>query len=385
MTRLLISTQSTVEYDGHHHYGNTIRALWNRYRSFADQCTIICYEKSIQNATQDRLEDEIKLVFVQKINSIKTMVSDIAKQNAIIAEEQVRQADFCIVHLPSGNGYQVIGYCKKYAKPYLTVVCGCPWDALWNHGWKGKLMARKAYKALLRVQSSAPYSIYVTNEFLQKRYPTDGKSIGCSNVNISTGIEGVMDKRMENIKKRNSSGRILKIGTAAAVDVPYKGQEYVIRALSKLKKKGIYYEYHLIGKGDDSRLRSIAKKVGVEEQVYFHGAIPHEKVLDFLDEMDLYVQPSKQEGLPRSLIEAMSRGLLCLGSKTAGIPELLDPKFVFSKGNVNEIKNILKGINTSILSEQGYRNFEKAKEYDRDLLNKRRTSFIEHFMKENNI
>ena len=41
------------------------------------------------------------------------------------------------------------------------------------------------------------------------------------------------------------------IGTAAAVNVKYRGQQYVIEALGELKKQGITnYEYHLVGGGE---------------------------------------------------------------------------------------------------------------------------------------
>jgi len=377
---LLISTQSTVEFDGTYYYGNSVRAIWNRYHNYGDNCLLICHKIDVKKPSQDRIDDSVNIVIINKINTVKALISKYSKLNDAIAKKQVMWADLCIVHLPNENGYQVIKYCKKYNKPYMTVVCGCSWDALWNHGWKGKIMAPMGFYKLKKAQKNAPYSIYVTNEFLQNRYPTSGKSIGCSNVNITTGIEGVLDKRLNHIELANHNvNRVLKIGTAAAIDVAYKGQEYVIRALGLLKNNGMLYEYHLIGTGDDTRLRGIAKEADVEEEVFFHGALPHEKVLDFLDEMDIYIQPSKQEGLPRSMIEAMSRGCLCLGSKTAGIPELIEPKYVFPKGDVKEIARILSELSEEDFISQARINFEKAKEYDSRLLNDRRHSFICEF------
>ena len=380
--KLLISTQSTVEFDGTHYYGNSVKAMWNRYHFLGDQCRLICHIKNVERPTQDMIDGNVELIIIRKINSIKAIFQRYSSDNDRIAREQVSWADFCIIHVPNDNGYQVIRYCKKYKKPYMTVVCGCSWDALWNHGWQGKLLAPKGYYTLRKAQKDAPYSIYVTNEFLQNRYPTNGESIGCSNVNIHTGDKTVLDKRLHNIQERQKEGRRLKIGTAAAIDVAYKGQEYVIRAIAELKKQGINYEYHLIGRGDSGRLKGIAEDSGVSENVFFHGAIPHDEVLAFLDEMDIYVQPSKQEGLPRSLIEAMSRGCLCLGSKTAGIPELLEPRYVFPKGNVNTIVSILKEITSGDFEGQANRNFEKAKEYDVDLLNNRRNTFLMKFKNE---
>lgn len=327
---------------------------------------------------QEPIEDPgVDFIFLKKVNSVSSLLVD-RLENERIIEREVRACDICVAHVPSFLGDTVARIAKRLGKPCLNVVVGCAWDAYWNYSWVGKLMAPFRYLSLRRVQADAAYSIYVTNEFLQRRYPTGGRSIGCSNVNITTGEESALRKRLERI----ASGRErLKMGTVAAVDVRYKGQEYAIKALRILRDCSIDIEYHLVGSGDSSFLRSWADKYGVGDRVVFHGLIPHDQVLPFLDEMDLYIQPSKQEGLPRALIEAMSRGCLSLGSRTAGIPELLDKKYVFRRGNVEDIVRILSNINKDTLKEQALRNFEVAKRYDRDVLNKRRCEFMDLFRK----
>lgn len=380
--KVLYSTQSVVEYDGQHYYSNPVQATYKRYLTLGENINVFCYLKNTRQPKSDLVDDgAVKFTFAKKVNTFGALLRRDSELNDKQAEMLVKDADVCVCHVPCDHSYQVIKYAKKYGKPYLIVVCGCPWDALWNYDWRGKLLAFNAFLKLRSVMKDAPYSIYVTNEFLQKRYPTRGKSIGCSNVNISTGVEGVLGQRLENIKKRMKDGRVLRIGTAAAIDVPYKGQEYVIRAIAQFKKENIRFEYHLIGLGSDERLRAIAEDEGISDRVFFHGPLPHSEVLAFMDDIDIYIQPSKQEGLPRATIEAMSRGCLCLGSRVAGIPELLEDEYLFKKGDVNSIAANLKTINFEKLESQGKRNFEKAKEYDRDVLNKRRNDFIEEFKK----
>jgi len=380
--KVLYSTQSVVEYDGQHFYSNPVQATYKRYLTLGEGITVLSFLKKTKQPKSDLVDEgAVDFAFAKKVNSLGSFLRRESGWNDRLAENLVREADVCVCHVPCGHSYQVIKYAKKYSKPYLTVVCGCPWDALWNFDWRGKLLAPGAFFALKRIMRDAPYSIYVTNEFLQQRYPTRGESIGCSNVNISTGIEGVLEKRLSNINQRVAEDRTLRIGTAAAIDVPYKGQEFVIRALSRLKAKGKNFEYHLIGLGSNERLKKIAVKEGVLDQVFFYGALPHSEVLSFMDDLDIYVQPSKQEGLPRSLIEAMSRGCFCLGSRTAGIPELLEPEYIFSKGGVSEIVEILNNISTDKFIEQANRNYEEAKQYDCDLLYLRRSKFIEEFKK----
>ena len=180
-------------------------------------------------------------------------------------------------------------------------------------------------------------------------------------------------------KGKSRREKSLKIGTAAALDVPYKGQLYVIQALSLLKKQGFNYEYHLVGAGTGEALKQAAIDYDVEDRIFIKGRIPHEKITDFLDEIDIYIQPSKQEGLPRATIEAMSRGCLCLGSDIAGIPELLEKRYLFKKGNYREIAKILASVSLEDLVCQAERNYNLAKEYDADVLNARRMKFILEF------
>ena len=175
------------------------------------------------------------------------------------------------------------------------------------------------------------------------------------------------------------------IGTTAAVDVRYKGQQYIIQALGELKKQGITnYEYQLVGGGDQAHLKSIAEKYNVTEQVKFLGAMPHNKVFKWLETIDIYTQPSRQEGLPRALIEAMSRAVPAFGARTAGILELLDNEFIFSntRKNIDEIIDILKSFDIETMRVQAKRNYEESKKYDKDTIEERRRKFFEEFKKE---
>lgn len=378
--KVLYSTQSVVEYDGQHYYSNPVKATYPRYLPLGDEVTVLCHVKNVVTPQSDMIEDgAVKFSFIPKINKLKALLLEHNHIKKVI-EREVKNTDVCVVHMNT-HGRIVLRYAKKYGKPIMSVVGGCPWDALWNYDWRGKLLAPWEWWRTKVAQRQIPYTIYVTKYFLQGRYPNGGHWINCSNVNIKTGDIDALTKRQQRIDKISEERNVFRIGTSAALDVPYKGQKYVIRALASLRDKGIILEYHLIGRGDPGLLKKEIERYKLAEQVFIHGALPHEKVLDFLDSIDIYIQPSKQEGLPRGLIEAMSRGCLCIGSNIAGIPELLEKEYLFPKGNVKKLTGILKQINYADLREQAVRNFEVAKEYDRDLLNKKRSEFILEFKK----
>ena len=296
-----------------------------------------------------------------------------------ILKENIDAADAVIVRLDSFMGLQTIKECRKKNKPYMIELVGCAWDSFWNHGLSGKILAPYLFLRTKREVKNSPFVVYVTSEFLQRRYPTNGVNTNISNVKLHAQGPEVLENRL---RKISENGRKVVLGTAANVDIRYKGQQYVIEALGILKKQGITnFEYQILGAGDPSYLRDVAKKNNVEDQVKILGSYPHERVFDWLkNELDIYVQPSLQEGLPRSVIEAMSVGLPCIGSDVAGIPELLDKEWVFKrKGNkAEEIAELLKNIEKDSLRKQAERNFHEASAYDyAKLLIKRRSIFEE--------
>ena len=212
-------------------------------------------------------------------------------------------------------------------------------------------------------------------------YPTKGRSIGCSNVTLPNEDDGIILKRREKLLEYRNC---FVIGSAGKVDMKYKGYQYVIKAINKMREMNIQIKYELVGGGDETFLRNIAKKEGVENFVSFKGVKPHDEVLQWMDTLDLYIQPSNTEGLPRSLIEAMSRGCPCVGSDAGGIPELLDPSCIFKKKNIGDLIKVIQYVinNMRACSDMCY---EKAKEYKIQTIVKRRNEFFDLFIEENSL
>lgn len=292
--------------------------------------------------------------------------------------DQIKPDRAVIVRVPSSSGTIAADYCHKTGKPFLAEAIGCPWDSLWNHSLKGKVMAPFSWENFRRVMRNAPYSVYVTNEFLQRRYPTKGITAAISDVELRPMEQSVLDARLAHI--RNHTGKI-KIATSGGL-VAYKGQQFVIEALAKLKAQGnTNFEYHLAGSGDDETLRKLAKELGVEDQVIFEGRLAHEQMFTFLDEMDLYIQPSMTEGMPRSLIEAMSRGLPAFGTQTGGIPELLGPDCTFPRKDSDAIAKMISCLSPEVMEQKARNNFESAKGFQKELLAQKRFDFYAAFAK----
>jgi glycosyltransferase involved in cell wall biosynthesis len=346
----------------------------DRYiQNFGKIKIMACHTKANINEKKfsDRISENISFITFNNIKDI--LKRKVRKQ----IEEEIKQSEYLIVRLPSFIGLISLMYIKKLNKPYLVEMVGCPFDALWNHSISGKILAPIMYMLCKKEIKEAPYVVYVTNEFLQNRYPTKGKSISCSNVMLPKNDEDVLQNRLKKIQSEKLNKKII-LGTCATVGSRYKGQQNVIKAIKVLKEKGYEVEYQLVGGGDNSYLKNVAKKYDSYENVKFMGVLTHAEVFDWLDTIDIYVQPSLTEGLPRSLIEALNRGCPAIGSDAGGIPELLIDKSIYPKKSYKEFVNAFEYVNMH-REELAIINFKKAKEYENNKLEARRSEFFKRF------
>lgn len=377
--KILFTSEAVVEIcDGQYHK-TSFNPFIERYRYFGD-VIFASYKKEVSASGQSVLNvDGVQFEFFLKESSLRGILNN-SRQNDAHMQRCVSTADIVVAHLPSPIGMRAIKYARKLQKPYFIAVVGCAWDALWNYNWKGKLLALPSFLSMRRVISKAPFALYVTQAFLQRRYPCHGVTVGCSDVEIGAMQESVLKQRLSKIEKYDEINKI-KIATVGAVNLRYKGHEYVIKALGILNNGlGCKYHYYLIGGGNNSYIKRLTERLNLEEYVHFLGAKPHEEIWDYLDKMDLYIQPSKTEGLPRALVEAMSRAIPALGSRAGGIPELLPGECLFNKGDYKGLAKLLYGLTREKIREYAIVNFKKASEYTSDVLSRRRENFFDEVL-----
>lgn len=292
------------------------------------------------------------------------------KYNRQLLERIIPQMDLVVGYAPSSNADRALRIAHRNKIPFLTFLVSCTWDALHNHHrLLARLLAPISFFTTRYTVKHSDYVHYVTKEFLQHRYPTNGKALGCSDTNLGEINPKVLELRLHKITTRKDKDKI-RLVTTANIDVRYKGQEYVIRAIAQLKKQGdMRYHYELIGGGKGGYLRNLCKQLEVESQVSFLGRKTSGEVMAILMDADIYLQPSLQEGLPRSVVEAMSVALPCIGFNTGGIPELLEPGFVVAQKDVDGIVRYLAELqNTAKYCQTAERNFCMVGNYEHSKL-----------------
>lgn len=368
-------------YNGKYYSNGLPASTWNeRYLNIFDEMTILGRYVEVSDVKGKALSSTERVRFHCTdigVNPIDYIIR--RKELNRYIEEEVKKTDFVICRLAL-FGAIAAGYAQKYNKPYICEVVGSAWDDNWNYSPVGKIVAPYFEYLVKRTVKNSRYTIYVTQQYLQREYPTKGKTIGISNVEIKNIDENVLAKRINRIQ--NTDVKELTLCTLAAVDVKYKGQVFVLQAMKRLRSKGIHIKYVIIGGGKQDYLIKKAKELDVYDDVCLTGAVDHKEIFKYLDDVDIYIQPSLQEGLPRAMIEALSRGLPAIGFRTAGIPELISEKYVCRKKSVEDICNCISNLSKNDLLVAAQENFEMSKSFLFSTLNKKREKIIREAMKE---
>ena len=301
------------------------------------------------------------------------------RANKKTIEQMVHGKDLVIGYAPSGSAEYAQKIAHKLGIPFMSFLVGSPWDVLIHHRrFLARVMAPFNLISTRKMLRDSEYAHYVTHQYLQRMYPTNGKALGCSDINLGEFDKEALQRRLEKRKEIDNLSDI-KLVTVGSIDAGYKGQEYVMRAMAKLRDEGDNrYHYYLIGGHKGTRLRQIAKELDIEKRVHFLGMQPITEVFAWLDKCDIYLQPSLTEGMPRSVIEAMSRALPCVGFETGGIPELLEPQYIVKQKDVDGIVDALNALcNENEYQRVAERNFKEAQTYDHSLLKKQIRDFFE--------
>lgn len=103
-----------------------------------------------------------------------------------------------------------------------------------------------------------------------------------------------------------------------------KNVDVVLEAVARLADTGVAVECTVVGEGPErARLEARAARRGIAAQVAFLGGVPFDAVLECYERADVLALVSTSEGWGKSLTEAMAFGLVCIGSSTGVVPELL--------------------------------------------------------------
>lgn len=81
---------------------------------------------------------------------------------------------------------------------------------------------------------------------------------------------------------------------------------------------------HFVGAGDDKQYREMAHRLAIESRCFWHGALPHQEVLELMRTMDVLLMTSVVEGTPHVVLEAVASGLPVVCLDTCGQGDIVN-------------------------------------------------------------
>lgn len=322
-----------------------IKNVLNKYFfEISDQCDVRIISSIMPKEFWHTNKLTNRITFVNKNTSGRYF-------NAILCLfNEIRKADVIFLFMHSKNSF-LCGLISKLIGTKFVTYFGNDWEHLELSSNKpNKFYAFLKRKASLFLSKHSLCSFY-TGKGLLKRHLGLNKYLTSPIVNIE--FSSFEKRNIYPLLINKKCIRLLYVGGL----IKRKGLEYLIHALSEIKKYKIHIDF--IGDGNKKEsLLSITKKINNNNISFkFHGYLENDSSLfKFYKDSDAFILPSFSEGLPRVLYEAVSQGCPIITTPVNSVPYLFEDNYdslFIQPGNYLSIREkIIKLIETPGLNEQ---------------------------------
>lgn len=154
--------------------------------------------------------------------------------------------------------------------------------------------------------------------------------------------------------------------------VPWKGFSMLIDAVADMAPEAPELCLLIAGSGpEEERLRQKIRKQGADARARLLGAVPHEILMSYFAASDLFVLNSGYEGMPHTLLEAMSVGVPVIATRVGGNPELIrdgTDGILIEYDNMRELKDAIRILvrDPAARSVMGGRARARAREFTKE-------------------
>lgn len=223
---------------------------------------------------------------------------------------------------------------KLFHKRVIVTVHGIDWQReKWKSGFGSKFIHKGEKNAVKYADEIIVLSKGV-QDYFEKIY-------GRKTVFIPNGVSNHIERKPQIIKNKfglDKDEYILFLGRL----VPEKGIKYLIEAF-----KQVDTEKKLViagGSSDTSEFENEMKEIAKEDKrILFTGFVQGQELEELYSNAYVYALPSDLEGMPLSLLEAMSYGNCCLVSDIPECAEVVEDKaLIFKKADVKDLQSKLQ-------------------------------------------
>ena len=335
---------------------------WGRYLRRGDSLRVVARADERRGTGNTPLPDGVRLIPLPYYVGFRQLAAQ-AAQLTVSTARAVRDAEVIILRLPGVIGSVAAAACLLSRRRYAVEVVGDPREVLAAGvlGAGGRVSAASAAALTRWVVRRADAVLYATKERLQRRYPPGVGSTSTGMANVVLGPDAYLAQ-----PRRWSPGRA-RIVAVGSQEQRYKGHDVLLRAVRRLINDGHDVDAVIVGGGRTNReIRALVTALGLDDRVTLTGAIDDRaRLVEILDGASVFAMPSRTEGLPRALVEAMARGLPAVGTDVGGIPELLEPRWIVPPGDDDALAGAVAELlaDPGMWEAQSHRNLVVARGY----------------------
>jgi glycosyltransferase involved in cell wall biosynthesis len=246
-------------------------------------------------------------------------VPTLVRRNWPVIRAAVEGVDLVWIKAPASNALLALTAARRAKRPYFTWVAGSARAVVGGQrrsGPAGLLAAVGAavYDGVTRILERTGPSIRLDGEHFTSLV-TEGE-IATSRQRWATG--------MARTAAAGAQNGAIRLAWAGRV-VTDKGLDDLFAAVVRLRAEGLPATLDLLGDGPDRlALEQRAAELGLTRALRWRGHLTDRPTyMDRLRDADLFVLPSRAEGVPKVLVEAMAAGLPVVATRVGGVPALM--------------------------------------------------------------
>ena len=234
---------------------------------------------------------------------------------------------------------------KKILKKPLILLIPGSWMFI-DNSLKTRIFKSIYHRAIISASTIIIYSNLITPEIENLLGKIDQSKI----VIIKNAVDTVRFKPSSS----HNNNTILYVGRIN----PLKRIEDIITAMPTIIKSNPDVKINIVGliesKNYLQNLKNLALKLNCEKSINFLGPIPHDKIISYYTDSQVFVFMGRNEGIPRSILEAMACGKPVIAAPNSGIPDVIEDGINGFLVNNNQ-PNLLAEKIITLLNDKKYR------------------------------
>ncbi len=206
-------------------------------------------------------------------------------------------------------------------------------ELLTKHGFEYVITPHGAYNTIAMQKSKLKKKIYF--QCYEKYVLRNAKAIHCIGKSEVEGLGKLYDTskvqllpygfELEQNANNQKTEEGLVFGFLGRLDIYTKGLDLIMQAFAKITKTHTNCKLWIIGDSNErTALEELAKQLGVWDRIVFWGAKYGKEKDALLKQIDIFLHPSRNEGLPSSVLEAASFGIPSIVTEATNVGSYIE-------------------------------------------------------------